>query len=500
MPKLDGGAWLAAQGARQLHGPSGPLELTGVRLDSRQVQPGDLFVALTGSQTNGWDFVPQAIERGARAILASQPAPDSTAALSVPIWIHPEARRLVGLLAAERLGHPSRELEVVAITGTNGKTTTAHMLRSLLQAGGESCALLGTTGYHLAGGQNFAATHTTPDAPRLQQLLGLHRQAGGGTVIMEASSHAIDQDRLAGTEIDLAVFTNLGRDHLDYHGTLEAYAASKAALFASLGHGGAAVLNADDQEHPRMAGAAASAGAQIVTTSLLGPADLWATHVAMRGGQIHFDLQGMGLNATGLVLPMVGEYNLSNLLQALASARWLGAEAQALLAAIPRVQGAPGRMERVPLGPGRPAVFVDFAHTPEGLQVALEALASIEPRGQLTVVFGCGGDRDRGKRAPMGQVAARLADRVLITSDNPRSEDPVQIAAGILAGVQTVRGLDAPEYFVELDRRAAIGLALRHAEPEDVILVAGKGHEAQQIFADQTVPFDDRQVVMEVGA
>ncbi|MEZ6019302.1 MAG: UDP-N-acetylmuramoyl-L-alanyl-D-glutamate--2,6-diaminopimelate ligase [Planctomycetota bacterium] len=328
--------------------PAG-LVLTGVQLDSRRVQPGDLFVALAGSQRDGWSFVPQAIERGAAAILASDlPA---GMALPIPVWLHPDPRRALGLAAATFAGNPSRDLEVVAITGTNGKTTTAFLLRSLLRAQGQDPALLGTTGYYLARGVFEPATHTTPDAITLQHLFARQREVDGGTVIMEASSHALDQERLAGTSVDLAVFTNLSRDHLDYHGDMESYAASKARLFACLDRHGAAVLNADDHEYPRMVHAARAAGARVLSTSLQSPADLWANHLRTDTSGTRFDLHGLGFSATGIHVPLLGAHNISNLLQALACARWLGHDTAGLLAALPHLQPRPVASSRFRSGP-----------------------------------------------------------------------------------------------------------------------------------------------------
>ncbi|MEZ6005152.1 MAG: UDP-N-acetylmuramoyl-L-alanyl-D-glutamate--2,6-diaminopimelate ligase, partial [Planctomycetota bacterium] len=475
--------------------PAG-LVLTGVQLDSRRVQPGDLFVALAGSQRDGWSFVPQAIERGAAAILASDlPA---GMALPIPVWLHPDPRRALGLAAATFAGNPSRDLEVVAITGTNGKTTTAFLLRSLLRAQGQDPALLGTTGYYLARGVFEPATHTTPDAITLQHLFARQREVDGGTVIMEASSHALDQERLAGTSVDLAVFTNLSRDHLDYHGDMESYAASKARLFACLDRHGAAVLNADDHEYPRMVHAARAAGARVLSTSLQSPADLWANHLRTDTSGTRFDLHGLGFSATGIHVPLLGAHNISNLLQALACARWLGHDTAGLLAALPHLQAAPGRLEPIPLGPGRPAAWVDYAHTPDALQNVLTSLRRIEGGGKLWVLFGCGGERDQGKRAQMGEVAARLADEVWITSDNPRSEEPAAIANAIWQGVCAVRGTSPEACRIELDRREAIHSILQAAGPGDRVLIAGKGHESVQEIGGQKLPFDDRAVAQEV--
>ncbi|MDF1836880.1 MAG: UDP-N-acetylmuramoyl-L-alanyl-D-glutamate--2,6-diaminopimelate ligase [Planctomycetota bacterium] len=471
------------------------IQITGVQLDSRLIREGDLFVALPGAAGDGRAYAKQAQERGAVAILL----PDSAHGLecSLPQWQHAEPRRVAGESAALVLGQPSKDLEVVAITGTNGKTTTAHMLRSLLHT--LDPALLGTTGYHLAGGKDYSATHTTPDAPRLQGLMAEHRAEGGGTLIMEASSHALEQDRLAGTQVDLAVFTNLSRDHLDYHGDMESYGRAKARIFETLGPDGAAVLNSDDAVYPMMARAVRGAGVRVLTTSTQGPADLWAANIELTPTGTRFDLNGLGLQAQGVEVPVLGEHNVSNLLQALACARWLGKGEAELLEDLPRVQTAPGRMELVSGSDGQgPRTFVDYAHTPEALEHALNTLRRLPGEGRLFVVFGCGGDRDQGKRELMGRVATRLADRLVVTSDNPRGEDPAAIAEAIMVGVREQGRETGYLCDVELDRRAAIERALQTAGPQDVVLIAGKGHESTQTSAQGVVAFDDRLVAREL--
>ncbi|MBL4771285.1 MAG: UDP-N-acetylmuramoyl-L-alanyl-D-glutamate--2,6-diaminopimelate ligase [Planctomycetes bacterium] len=476
------------------------IQITGVQLDSRQVRAGDLFVALPGVTGDGLAYVKQAEANGAVALLLPESVSAGTAPSvpsDLPQWRHAQARKVAGECASLVHGEPSLDLEVVAITGTNGKTTTAHMLRSLL--GASDPALLGTTGYHLAGGKDYPASHTTPDAPRLQALMAEHRAAGGGTLIMEASSHALEQDRLAGTQVDLAVFTNLSRDHLDYHGDMESYGRAKARLFETLGHDGAAVLNADDAMYPMMARSVRGAGVRILTTSTQGPADLWASNIEAVERGTRFDLQGLGLNANGIQVPLLGRYNVSNLLQALACARWLGVPESQLLEDLARVKTAPGRMELLAqTGVDRPRIFVDYAHTPEALQNALNTLREVPARGRVFVVFGCGGDRDPGKRALMGGVAAQLADHIIVTNDNPRGEDPEVIAEQILAGVCAAGQMAGASCHMQLDRRAAIQQAVEMAQPEDLILIAGKGHETTQTSAAGVIEFDDRLVAQEL--
>jgi UDP-N-acetylmuramoyl-L-alanyl-D-glutamate--2,6-diaminopimelate ligase len=470
------------------------IQITGVQLDSRLVREGDLFVALPGTSGDGQSYAKQAEANGAVALLL----PEGADALDceLPQWRHSDARRTAGECASVVHGEPSLDMEVIAITGTNGKTTTAHMLRSLL--GALDPALLGTTGYHLAGDRDYPASHTTPDAPRLQGLMAEHRQAGGGTLIMEASSHALDQDRLAGTQVDLAVFTNLSRDHLDYHGDMESYARAKARLFESLGPDGAAVLNADDAMYPMMARVVSGLGVRILTTSTQVPADLCATNIETVASGTRFDLRGMGLNATAAHIPVLGHHNVSNALQALACARWLGVSETQLLVDLSNLRSAPGRMERVSfdseVGRSMPHVYVDYAHTPEALEHALSSLVDVPGAGRVILVFGCGGDRDQGKRKMMGRVAARLADRLIVTSDNPRGEDPAVIAEQIMVGVREQGSPGAYLCYVELDRLAAIRMALEMADPGDLVLIAGKGHENTQTSAGGVIDFDDRLV------
>lgn len=467
---------------------AGPL-LGGIELDSRRVAPGVLFAALSGTRDDGARHVGEALSRGAAAVLARAPLD-----VPVPGWWHPEARRVTGEAAAMFAGHPSRHLTVLAVTGTNGKSTVAHLAEHLLRAAGRRPAFLGTTGYRLHG-ESLPATHTTPDAVQLQRLLARHLELGGDSVAMEASSHALDQERLAGMELDVAVFTNLTRDHLDYHRDMESYAAAKEQLFHRLSVGSTAVLPAGDPHTPRFAAVAKTKGARVVTYGIGSRADLSATRLSVVPGGIHLALEGMGIS-TSLFLPLVGRHNAENALAALAAVLVTGASPSALRDGLAAASLPPGRLEAVP-GEGAPfRVYVDYAHTPHALETALGALrAELEAagRGRLLCVFGCGGDRDPGKRPQMGAVVARLADVAFVTSDNPRSEDPAAIVAAIVAGMA-----GGAEHRVDVDRRAAIHAALREARAGDVVLVAGKGHECEQIIGTSRLPFDDRLVAAEV--
>jgi UDP-N-acetylmuramoyl-L-alanyl-D-glutamate--2,6-diaminopimelate ligase len=401
----------------------------GIQLDSRRVQPGEIYAALEGSRADGARFVPDALARGACAVLSTRPLP-----CEVPLWVHPEARGLVGRVAARLSGDPARGMAVVAITGTNGKTTTAWVTASLLAAAGRRPGLLGTIQSRLADGSVEASTHTTPDAPELWSWISRQREAGGDSIVLEASSHALEQERLSGLVPDVAIFTNLTRDHLDYHGSMERYAEAKARLFDALAPGGAAVVPADDPASEQMAARALARGARVLRYGIRpgvedarpsgldrvgSRVDLGATlHAADLQG-CFLTLSGMGFHGVGVRLPLIGRHNVENALAALAAARLTGASPSALAEGLATVASPPGRLERVP-APGRGfAVFVDYAHTEDSLRRVLGVLRSAareEARpagrapGRLLCVFGCGGERDRGKREPMGRAGGGLAD------------------------------------------------------------------------------------------
>lgn len=481
------------------------VDLRGVSLDSRKIAANDLYVAVPGHSTDGSRFAAAALDAGARAVLAPLVNANLESAIArsgAPLWLHPQARGLAGRVASELHGNPSHDMTVVAVTGTNGKTTTAGLIHDLWTSCGKRSGVLGTIGNRLAGDHYEAASHTTPDGPGLQALLAQHKRLGGDSIVMEVSSHALDQERIAGVEIDVAIFTNLGRDHLDYHGSIDHYAAAKALLFTALDNNSFAVINADDAHHQVMVAAAAKQQARIIT---FGVATNGTAHVAdLSASQLVTDLQGtlltlsgMGFSGVKLRLPLLGRHNVENALAATAAVLTSGASPSALAEGLAAVSSPPGRLERIgdSTNEGRsPAVFVDYAHTPDALVRVLEVLRDALPSGKrLFVVFGCGGDRDRGKRPLMGRAAASRADVVVITSDNPRSEDPASICDAIAEGA---RGTSA-ELHVEVDRRAAIRLALASAEPGDVVLVAGKGHETTQTIGNEVLPFSDRDVVLE---
>lgn len=456
----------------------------GVTLRAQDAQPGDLFAALAGSRAHGARYLPDAIGRGAVAVLTDEAGLAAAGAVSVPVLVHPRPRDVLGTLAAEVYGRPSESMAVIGITGTSGKTTTTYLIEAGLRAAGRTAGLIGTVGIRIAG-QDVPSSLTTPEAPALQALLAVMAQRGVDTAVMEVSSHALSQGRVDGVAFAVGGFTNLSRDHLDYHPTMADYFEAKARLFdpASPVHARTAVVCVDDEAGRAMAARAAAA----VTVSATGEADWTVADVVHHadGGQEFTVCDPAGVHhRIGLRLP--GGYNIANCLVSLAVLDIVGVAPEQ---AAPGLRDAmvPGRLE--PVDCGQPFLaLVDYAHKPGALQAVLQTLRSQHPDGRLAVVFGAGGNRDAGKRAPMGEVAAALADLVVVTDDNPRDEDPAAIRAEIVAGAAA-----GPGQLVEIgDRAAAIAHAAAWARPGDVVLIAGKGHESGQTAAGQTRPFDDR--------
>lgn len=499
-----GGSLARRDGSSQRAEPAAP-RIAGVQLDSRRVAGGDLFCALAGSREDGARFAADAARRGAVAVLAER---ELDVPAGVALWIHPEARRVAGRAAARALGEPARGMFVAGVTGTNGKTTTAHLVGHLLATAGRRPAVLGTAGNRLADGALAPSTHTTPDAPELQALIARHKRLGGDAIAMEVSSHALDQDRTAGLDFDVAIFTNLTRDHLDYHGDLESYARAKQRLFESLRAGATAVVNADEPASERMSAAARSRNAEVVTYSARLRGDLCASQLRSSLRGTHLILHGMGISRTRLWLPLAGRFNVENALAAAACALVSGASSSSILEGLANAPSAPGRLEVVPTNGRGFTVLVDYAHSEDALLNVCRtlrhslsdrgedepALAAGANPGRLIVVFGAGGDRDKGKRAPMGRVVNEHADVAIVTSDNPRGEDPARIAADVVLGMEPARA----RRVVELDRRRAIELACSEARAGDVVLIAGKGHETTQTVGSTVHPFDDRAVAREV--
>lgn len=473
---------LSSLGPAQVEGPL-DREVAGLTCDSRRVTPGMVFVAIPGLNADGHSFIDSAIERGAAAVIYEHNGFVPHRATRIKVA---DTRAALALAAAAYYQHPGARLELAGITGTNGKTAVAFMLKAMFEAAGRRAGLLSSV-RHEIGERVIPAQRTTPEAPEVQQMLAGMVRAGCGAAILEVSSHALAQSRVAGLEFDVAVLTNLTEDHLDYHRSMEAYYGCKKRLFTSLRPGakaGRAVVNVDDPYGARLA---RELSAQTPLTYGLGQeAQLRATRLQLGRQGARMVIEGAGL-AFECRLPLIGRHNLYNALAAVGAASLLAVPASAMQAALNSMAPVPGRLE--PIDQGQPfGVYVDYAHTAEALRHALTTLREV-CAGRLLLVFGCGGGRDTGKRPAMGRVAAELADLTVITSDNPRREPPAQIAAQIEAGYHAVR----PEaYRVELDRPRAIGVAIRHAHPGDVVLIAGKGHETFQEFQETIVPFDDR--------
>ena len=469
------------------------VDVRALAVDSRKVGPDALFAALKGTLVDGAQFAPQALERGAVAVLSDRELPVAPAALIVAR----DARRAFSQAASRFHGEPSKRMRLIGVTGTNGKTTTAYLVEQLAAALGVRTGLIGTVESRWPGGR-AGATHTTPESHELQELLARMAQAGAQIVAMEVSSHALSQERVSGCTFAAAAFTNLTRDHLDYHGTIEAYFEAKARLFRDLLPAGApAVLNLDDD---RCAALARELPGSIgFTTAGAEGARLEASALQSDLQGLRFDLRS-SFGEARIESPLIGAHNAENLLAGLGLLLGLGMPLAGLAEAAAQARGAPGRLEPVP-DPGGRVVLVDYAHTDDALARVLDAVrAAAGGKARLICVFGCGGDRDRGKRPLMGQAVARRADLVVATSDNPRTEDPLAILADIEPGLSKHKrkmgmsdaraGRDG--YCVIPDRAAAIELALRSARPGDAVVIAGKGHEDYQIIGTEKRSFDDR--------
>ena len=465
-----------AVGARDVLNPAA-VAVADLAYDARRVEPGALFVCVPGQRADGHDFAAAAVERGAVALLVERPLD-----LPVPQLVVADARLAMALAADVFFGCPTRELEVAGVTGTNGKTTTAFLLYSILAAAGRRPGLLGTVEMRV-GGERRAVTRTTPEAIDLQRTFRELLDAGDRSCAMEASSHASELKRLVGTRFRALVFTNLSQDHLDFHGTLDAYYEAKRRLFTEPDVDGSrppAAVNVGDEHGRRLADELRGLGVRLLTFGLAEDGDIRPEELELTPATTSFRAAGLTVRPK-----LRGRFNVENVLGAIAAARLLGLEDEAIVRGVEHVPGVPGRFEAV--DEGQPfAVLVDYAHTPEALEnVLVEArrLAS----GRLICVFGCGGDRDRAKRPLMGEVVSRLADLAIVTSDNPRSEEPAAIIEEILTGMNGAED-------VEPDRAAAIARAVESAEEGDVVLIAGKGHEQGQELHDRTIPFDDREV------
>ncbi len=476
--------------AVELIGGPTDVDVDDVAFDSRRVGPGTLFVCVPGMVSDGHDFAAAAIEAGAVALVVER-----VLDLDVPQLLVPDARATMGPLAARLFGDPSRELTVVGITGTNGKTTTTFLVRSILEAAGIRCGLLGTV-KQVIGGVEEEVVRTTPEAIDVQRLMRRMLDAGDRACVMEVSSHALAMGRAAAIEFDVAAFTNLTQDHLDFHADMEDYFAAKRLLFApadpAASPPGAAAVNVDDPFGERLAGDLTRNGLRrLISFSAQGHLAHYSAH------EVHFDVAGTSFLLHGPAEPrrvelrLPGLFNVENALAAIACASLLGLDLDTAIAALGQAEPVPGRMEPVTAGQAFD-VIVDYAHTPDSLENVLRA-ARLLTQGRLISVFGCGGDRDASKRPLMGRAGAELSDLSIVTSDNPRSENPDAIIAQILEGIA-----ERERTIVEPDRRQAIALALGQAGAGDLVVIAGKGHEqGQELEGGRKIPFDDRRIARE---
>jgi UDP-N-acetylmuramoyl-L-alanyl-D-glutamate--2,6-diaminopimelate ligase len=468
-------------------------EIAGVEYDSRRVQPGAAFVAMRGGTTDGNLYIDAAIAQGAVAVVTDsaeayerlrRERPELATARVAPR----NGRRALAELSAAVLGHPERRLAVSAVTGTNGKTTTAYLLEQMLRSVGRQCVLLGTIETHV-GDEVRESVHTTPEASDVLRVFADGVRAGATEAVMEMSSHALEQERVWGIPVDVAIFTNLTQDHLDYHGTMERYFAAKARLFEGVGAPPprVAVINADDPTAESLARVAHLS--QCMMYSAQGRGEFRAEEIEMLAGETTFQFVTPA-GSCAIRAPLMGRVNVSNLLAASCAALARGLTMDEIAAVVRELKQAPGRFQVVPGSSDAGfTVVVDYAHTDDALRnlIALAQELVRQRGGRVITLFGCGGDRDRTKRPRMGREAAEGSDKVVLTSDNPRSEEPIAIIEEALVGVRET----ATERIVEPDRAAAIGMAIRAARAGDIVLIAGKGHEKVQILRDRTVPFDD---------
>jgi UDP-N-acetylmuramoyl-L-alanyl-D-glutamate--2,6-diaminopimelate ligase len=458
-------------------------DIRGLSYDSRQVERGDLFIALKGLKASGSDFSADAIRRGALAVVSDTPA---SVPVDVPWVVVEDAREAMAALADEFYGHPSQSMTVVGITGTNGKTTVAYLLRALFEAAGMKSGLLGTVAY-VIGSEEVSASRTTPEAPDVQRMFRLMVDRGCDACVMEVSSHALALKRVDQTRFAAGVFTNLTRDHLDYHKDMESYFAAKRRLFEMLPDRAPGVINLDDPRGDTLVRTVSNP----ITYAISRPADVTPGPLAMTWEGLQFDVR-TPRGPLHVRSRLVGRPNVSNILAAAAAATALDLPLAAIEKGLAELDGVPGRFQMVSDAGDDIAVVVDYAHTDDALKNLLETARPLAGNRVITV-FGCGGDRDRTKRPLMGAVASRLSDVVVVTSDNPRSEDPARIIEEIKLGIQAAER-EAGTFFAIVDRADAIAQAIRMAVPGDLVLLAGKGHEKTQVIGTQELPFDEVEI------
>lgn len=466
------------------------VEVTGISYNSKTTKKGDIFICLTGEYTDGHEYAQNAIENGAVALLTEH----IVEAGKTPQIVVSSTRHKIADIADRFYSSPSKGINLIGITGTNGKTTVTHLIQKILEENGEKCALIGTLGYKLSSnGEYRDAKHTTPQAPELQATLRMIKDVEKiDNVVMEVSSHALEQNRVGGCQFNGAVLTNLTQDHLDYHITMENYFEAKALLFRGLSEGDFAVINADDSYAQKFLDAVPE-GVKKFTYGVKKNAEVMAKDINFSLNGAEFTLCLNGEKEYSVNLHMNGMFSVYNVLAAVTASIAMGIDIKTALKALENVKGVAGRFEVVAK---KPLVIVDYAHTPDGLENVLKSAREITPKdGKLICLFGCGGDRDATKRPKMGAIAERLADKIVITSDNPRSEDPQQIITDIIAGLKNV---NTETVTVEPDRGHAISLLKTIAGNNDVVVIAGKGHENYQILKDRTIHFDDREEARKV--
>lgn len=468
------------------------VEITGISYNSKTTKSGDLFVCLVGEHSDGHEYFKSAVECGARAFMVEKELDTH-----LPQVIVKSTRRQIADIANKFYDTPSKSLNLVGVTGTNGKTTVTHLVQKIMEAkadkDGGKCALIGTLGYKLSSSDEYKeAKHTTPQAPELQATLDLICKSKIKNVVIEVSSHALEQNRVGGCIFKGAVLTNLTQDHLDYHITMDKYFDAKAILFKGLKAGSFAIINADDEYADRFIKIIPK-GVKVLTYGIKNEADVMAKDVEFSLGGAEFICETKNFGTTPVKLQMNGMFSVYNVLAALSVGLTLGIELDSCIKPLESTKGVAGRFEVVSKNP---LVIVDYAHTPDGLENVLTAAKEITPKGsKLVCLFGCGGDRDATKRPKMGAIAERISDKVVITSDNPRSEDPQQIITDVLSGLKSI---NTQKVFVEPDRKKAIELLKTISSKEDVIVIAGKGHETYQILKDKTIHFDDREQAKKV--
>ena len=481
------------------------IDITGISYNSKTTKKGDIFICLPGEYSDGHDYAKSAVENGASALLVERKVDVNN---DIPQVVVASTRHQIADIADRFYSSPSKGLNLIGVTGTNGKTTVTHLIQKIIEENGERCALIGTLGYKLSSdGEYRDAKHTTPQAPELQATLRMIKDVEKiDNVVMEVSSHALEQNRVGGCNFNGAVFTNLTQDHLDYHITMDNYFEAKALLFRRLTEGDFAVINADDEYADRFLNVVPE-GVRKFTYGVKKSADVVAKDInfSLNGAEFIIEvnyaslapygkrIEGEGVNKFPVNLHMNGMFSVYNVLAAVTASIAMGIDIKTALKALENVKGVAGRFEVVAK---KPLVIVDYAHTPDGLENVLNSAREITPKdGKLICLFGCGGDRDATKRPKMGAIAEKIADKIVITSDNPRSEDPQTIITDIIAGLKST---NPDKVTVEPDRGHAIALLKTIAGNTDVVVIAGKGHEDYQILKDRTIHFDDREEARKV--